>query len=281
LLNLIQVTIEALLFYHPVVWWLSRQIRLEREHIADELAVAVTDAPRPLALALAALADVKALGTAPLALAGSGGRLKTRIELLLRPQQPARRLASVVLTLLGSATSALGLVACTVVAHSGPELARIVAPDKPPRLSYALVRGDAEPILAWGPDDEIDQVARALPRRADDFVLVRRNGRDGLVTDAVVVAPLRRIWEHAEALETEASSLENTLLAQHERAQRLAEQIEAAPDANSAAALERAHRDLSRLELRLSELGRQQEAAYRRVERQLRDVSAAAPSVPL
>ena len=38
LVNLLQSAVEALLFYHPVMWWLSRQIRIEREQIADQLA---------------------------------------------------------------------------------------------------------------------------------------------------------------------------------------------------------------------------------------------------
>lgn len=38
LVNLLQGAVEVLLFYHPVVWWLSRQARIEREQIADDLA---------------------------------------------------------------------------------------------------------------------------------------------------------------------------------------------------------------------------------------------------
>ena len=41
LINLLQSLIETLLFYHPAVWWVSRQIRREREHCCDDLAVAV------------------------------------------------------------------------------------------------------------------------------------------------------------------------------------------------------------------------------------------------
>lgn len=39
LINLAQIAIETLLFYHPAVWWISRQIRAEREHCCDDLAV--------------------------------------------------------------------------------------------------------------------------------------------------------------------------------------------------------------------------------------------------
>ena len=50
--NLIQSAIEMLLFYHPAVWWISRQIRIEREQIADDLAASGLGDTRRLALAL-------------------------------------------------------------------------------------------------------------------------------------------------------------------------------------------------------------------------------------
>ena len=39
LVNLLQGVAEALLFYHPVVWWVNRVIRQEREHVCDDVAV--------------------------------------------------------------------------------------------------------------------------------------------------------------------------------------------------------------------------------------------------
>jgi len=40
--NLLQRLVEALLFYHPAVWWLSHRMSLQREMCADNLAVVVT-----------------------------------------------------------------------------------------------------------------------------------------------------------------------------------------------------------------------------------------------
>jgi beta-lactamase regulating signal transducer with metallopeptidase domain len=40
--NLFQRFVEALLFYHPVVWWLSRRVRLAREMCCDEMAARAT-----------------------------------------------------------------------------------------------------------------------------------------------------------------------------------------------------------------------------------------------
>lgn len=41
LVNLIQSLIEILFFFHPAVWWISREIRQEREACCDDLAVTI------------------------------------------------------------------------------------------------------------------------------------------------------------------------------------------------------------------------------------------------
>ncbi|WP_052321632.1 M56 family metallopeptidase [Ralstonia sp. A12] len=92
LVNLLQRAIEALLFYHPGVWWLSGRIRVERELIADELAASLTGNARHLALALNQLSLLQTVETTPAgaALSARGGVLSERIRRLVRPQpQPA------------------------------------------------------------------------------------------------------------------------------------------------------------------------------------------------
>ncbi|QNM96594.1 M56 family metallopeptidase [Chitinimonas koreensis] len=86
--NGLQCAIEAILFYHPAVWWLSRQIRQDREHACDDLAVAAcTD---PIALAEALVSLERGRQTPRLALAADGGSLRQRVERLLGgPAAPA------------------------------------------------------------------------------------------------------------------------------------------------------------------------------------------------
>ena len=43
IVNVLQSVIDAVYFYHPATWWISRQVRLEREHCADELAVQILE----------------------------------------------------------------------------------------------------------------------------------------------------------------------------------------------------------------------------------------------
>jgi len=85
LVNLIQNVIEALLFYHPAVWWLSRRIRAERELIADAIAAGQLGEPRRLALALSELEKLQFSPTR-LAQAANGGDLMSRIKQLVRPE---------------------------------------------------------------------------------------------------------------------------------------------------------------------------------------------------
>ncbi|RQO55994.1 hypothetical protein DBR47_19225 [Paucibacter sp. KBW04] len=103
LFNIVQGVVEALLFFHPVVWWLSRRMRAERELIADALAAQVLSEPRQLALALNELAQ--GLSHPQPALAANDGELLSRIKGLLRPeaQRPGWRLLASALALAGTA----------------------------------------------------------------------------------------------------------------------------------------------------------------------------------
>jgi len=88
LVNLVQSVIETLLFYHPAVWWVSQQVREEREHCCDDLAVAVCGDAHFYATALVGMEQLR--GTPPafaLAATGPGGALMGRIRRLVAPVQ--------------------------------------------------------------------------------------------------------------------------------------------------------------------------------------------------
>jgi len=79
--NLFQIFAESVLFYHPAVWWVSRRIRVEREHSCDDAAVAVCGDPLEYARALTLMEGWRA---APrMALAANGGSLTARVKRLL------------------------------------------------------------------------------------------------------------------------------------------------------------------------------------------------------
>ncbi|MNM02080.1 D-alanyl-D-alanine endopeptidase precursor [compost metagenome] len=98
LVNLLQSVAEALLFFHPVVWWLSARMRAEREQVADALAAQALHDPQQLASALHALSLQASLPGSPhapeaaqsgLLLSARGGALLTRIRSLVAPAPAA------------------------------------------------------------------------------------------------------------------------------------------------------------------------------------------------
>jgi beta-lactamase regulating signal transducer with metallopeptidase domain len=124
LVNLIQSAVEIVLFYHPSVWALSRRIRIEREQIADDLAVGMLGQPQLLAKALSEL-DQFQFDTTQLAHAAHGGNLMSRIKRLLRPDvEPVGW--KMALPLIG-----LCAAGAVLYAHAAPQPPAVPAPAIP------------------------------------------------------------------------------------------------------------------------------------------------------
>ena len=86
--NLLQSVVETLLFYHPAAWWVSQQVREEREHCCDDLAVAVCGDAHFYATALLGMERLRVTPPAfALAATGRGGALMGRIRRLVAPVQ--------------------------------------------------------------------------------------------------------------------------------------------------------------------------------------------------
>ena len=79
LVNVLQGIAESLLFYHPAVWWISHQIRTEREHCCDDLAVAASGDVLVYARALAELESMRPAHFKA-ALSANDGSLLRRIQ---------------------------------------------------------------------------------------------------------------------------------------------------------------------------------------------------------
>lgn len=161
LANVIQTFAEALLFYHPAVWWLSRRIRQEREHCCDDAAVLSCGDPILYASALAGLEELRIQPNLipDLAPAASGGRLMSRIQRLLRPRiandtpTPLAALVPALLLML-----ALGAASLTATAADGPKpvdmkFSQIVikhqpeAPTYPAEAKAARIQGTVVVVL--------------------------------------------------------------------------------------------------------------------------------------
>jgi beta-lactamase regulating signal transducer with metallopeptidase domain len=95
LVNLVQLLAESLLFFNPAVWWISRQIRIEREACCDALAIRCSGGATGYARALADFAARSLSPTTALAMGGPQPEhtLLDRIRRILTPHdRPALRL---------------------------------------------------------------------------------------------------------------------------------------------------------------------------------------------
>ncbi|WP_343667798.1 M56 family metallopeptidase [Chitinophaga sp.] len=59
LLNIFQSIVETILFFNPFIWWITKNIRLEREHCCDDLVIASQVQPLQYAKALVALEEYR------------------------------------------------------------------------------------------------------------------------------------------------------------------------------------------------------------------------------
>ena len=82
ILNLVQCIIESILFFHPITWWISKEIRLEREYCCDDVSILSKSDRRHLAEALTRLESFQ-LATPNTLLAANGGSLMNRISRIL------------------------------------------------------------------------------------------------------------------------------------------------------------------------------------------------------
>lgn len=140
LINVAQSAIETLFFFHPAVWWVSGQVRLEREHCCDDLAVQTCGDTTEYLRALALLEEMRHTGTG-LLVASTGGSLLSRVRRLAgfnSSEQSSRRFSA----------PAIGTLAAIVL--------MIVPLGFTAQRSFASASGAAgTEVVVWG--DRVDQ----------------------------------------------------------------------------------------------------------------------------
>lgn len=102
LINLFQCAVESLFFFHPAVWWITAQMRNEREHCCDDFAAEHCGSRLEYARTLTLLEELRPGIPAPAA--GSGSLLR-RIRRLAGTEE--KRAAAWPLTILAASLAAL------------------------------------------------------------------------------------------------------------------------------------------------------------------------------
>ncbi|MFC5271081.1 M56 family metallopeptidase [Adhaeribacter terreus] len=90
LFNLVQSVVETIFFYHPAMWWISANVRAERENCCDDIALNLCGDSIAFAVALAELEEMNFAAGPAMAMAFNGkrGSLLGRIKRMLN--QPRR-----------------------------------------------------------------------------------------------------------------------------------------------------------------------------------------------
>lgn len=148
--NLAQVLVETLLFFHPAVRWISHVIRVEREHCCDDVAVAASGNSVSYARALTALETLRVLPGAPSpAMSALGGSLPERVRRLIT--LPTSRCAS----RWAAGASVLTLVSSLAVA--APLTSLLLG------QTDAAPQADDEPVLIQSPPIPALSLAPPMP----------------------------------------------------------------------------------------------------------------------
>ena len=199
--NLCQTAAEALLFFHPGVWWVSARVREAREHCCDDAAVGMCGEPLAYAEALAALA---AWRTAPLtpALGAADGLLLGRVRRVLQADEKEEPAASHALVIVAAAI-ALVLGASLLSPWSQPARAATpagtVAPLQP-RSEDRRVRTTDRFVIDYEPD--LDLHAERFAREAErSYERVSGDLRHNLASRVPV-----RLFRTTAALESSVQS---------------------------------------------------------------------------
>jgi len=216
----VQLLVNALVGWHPAVWWIDRRLRIEREVACDDWVLATTGVPRAYARCLTRIADVAVGSDSSLIPAATRQpQLTTRIVRLLdarrntsiRPSTSALAAATMVLAVVsvGLAGSHTTVITLPAVARAG--VARAV--DTPELTFSTLFQALAEPTgrRAARPSRDDGTIAARVtnvePVSADVVSVAAVVPRDGgpIAADAVA-ASMDYVSESKPTVRTEASS---------------------------------------------------------------------------
>lgn len=302
--NLLQSAIEIVLFYHPAVWWISKQIRIEREQIADDLAAGLLGEPRRLALALSELEQFQFINPQP-ALSAQGENLMLRIKRLIKPELSAKPFAwklavpmfgiSAACAVLVAQASAVenkaptvleapkaALVSVPAVAFAAAPMsaeAFVAAPDQKPNkrsdakangdqhehLTMALVNPDKGDVNYMSGDRRDRKIVEKLKRdNGGEFLWFREDGKSYIIKDAKLLSQVREAQAPMEAVGAEMEAQGKKMEAQGKVMEEIGKQMEAVEVKNEK--YDRAFdQQISAYEKKMEALGRKMEVLAERM----------------
>jgi beta-lactamase regulating signal transducer with metallopeptidase domain len=174
--NLVQKIVKAVMFFHPLVWWIEGRLSLEREVACDDAVLVQTDSPRTYAQCLARVAE-KSFLRRQIALAQAAvsrlHQLSSRVAQILdidRPKttrlwKPAIPLVALSAVLCGfSMRQAPVLVGFAEERSSGPIATTAAAESANPATKLTLASNITHPVVAKGAGAQVINAEFKLER---------------------------------------------------------------------------------------------------------------------
>jgi len=149
--NLIQTIAQAILWFHPFVWWANKKIRAEREKCCDEMAIARLDArAKDYSKAIVETLVTEYESTRPvpsLAIAGPVKNIEERIRTMMRPGRKFYKRPSLIAAIVVMLIALLTVPTALVLTARAVEEAAIASETKPTKsLHEAAADGDFDQV---------------------------------------------------------------------------------------------------------------------------------------
>lgn len=193
--NLFQVAVETLLFYHPAVWWVSKRIRVERENCCDDAAIEISGDALQYARALTAMAERRAAPT--FAMAANRSPLEARVMRLLGLEKLGTGIrtagvAASVLCLAGAVFAGNAILNTAAVAFGPPDSGTLMQEAKLAPLATPAPRADAEAAVHVNAKEAAHVKAQAITAS------IVHSAVKSVLTSIVSNAPLAQVQDTQE-----------------------------------------------------------------------------------
>ena len=201
--NLAQCAIETLFFYHPAMWWISSQVRREREFAADQAVLNIFEYSHvTYARALANLEEIRLKANQQMpryATAANGGNFMQRIQRILKIKTEVSRANSAWTAGLAVLLTSVFLLA--VFSFSSSDLVNAQSRSGGKKLAIGFV--SIPPVdRTTNPPKDSDATARLLIQKLKEYKVPAIGFLSGgMVSDGEKLFPVRadiaRMWREA------------------------------------------------------------------------------------
>jgi beta-lactamase regulating signal transducer with metallopeptidase domain len=165
-INIMLIAAETILFYHPAIWWVTRQVRIEREHCCDDFGVSICG---DASIYVEALTSLEAWKATPVrALASNGGSLKERVARLLGVPSRARGF---------SLSTTVGLAFLCFIVAAGIATAQNNATTSIQRFAIRVVDASVDKNARRGPPGEDRMRTSTADKSIPGALWLKREGQ--------------------------------------------------------------------------------------------------------